>query len=284
MPIDSDLNKVLSVIGLQDAAKDAIAKGFPICEDLEDLFMDMADDKTNIEATFRLVVDTKIVTDIDICGAMFVFDWFLANILSPSFAWAYFTRAVYVSDKRSRAMAKAAKATTDAPSMSTAPVCSTIDFSTDVLLADTKWQATPLTISTTATLKPHLLWKSPFAASSHNYSNFRQMHNTDIVLASSKSLDVLEFYRKLVAATKPAEIDLVPISVFDLAYILWPHNRGADIILEMNDDLALRLDQTGTLNLEDEMIHILYQKNILDSSSGVRSYAFIHALLKKEKS
>jgi hypothetical protein len=26
MPIDSDLNKVLSVIGLQDAAKDAIAK------------------------------------------------------------------------------------------------------------------------------------------------------------------------------------------------------------------------------------------------------------------
>jgi hypothetical protein len=51
----------------------------------------------------------------------------------------------------------------------------------------------------------------------------------------------------------------------------------------MNDALALHLDQTGTLNLEDETIHILYQKHILDSSSGVRSYAFLHALLKNAK-
>jgi hypothetical protein len=29
------------------------------------------------------------------------------------------------------------------------------------------------------------------------------------------------------------------------------------------------------------MIHFLYQKHILDSSSGVRAYAFMHALLKK---
>jgi hypothetical protein len=38
-----------------------------------------------------------------------------------------------------------------------------------------------------------------------------------------------------------------------------------------------------TLNLNDEMIHILYQKHILDSSSGLRAYAFLHALLKKAK-
>jgi hypothetical protein len=44
------------------------------CPHLEDLFMDMADDKTKVEDTFRLVVDTKIVTDIDICRVMFVFD------------------------------------------------------------------------------------------------------------------------------------------------------------------------------------------------------------------
>jgi hypothetical protein len=49
----------------------------------------------------------------------------------------------------------------------------------------------------------------------------------------------------------------------------------------MNEALALRLDQTGTLNLVDQTIHILYQKQILDSSSGVQSYAFLHALLKK---
>jgi hypothetical protein len=97
----------LSVIGLQDAAKDATAKGLPTCEDLEDLFTDMADDKTNVEANFRLVVDTKTVTDIDICRVVFVFDWFLANIVDPNFAWANFTRAVYVADNRSRAVAKA---------------------------------------------------------------------------------------------------------------------------------------------------------------------------------
>jgi hypothetical protein len=99
MAIDSDLNKVLSAIGLQDASKDAIEKGLPMCEDLEDLFMDMADDKATFEATFRLVVYTKIVTDIDIRRVMFVFDWFLANIVDPNFAWTNFTRALYVTDK-----------------------------------------------------------------------------------------------------------------------------------------------------------------------------------------
>jgi hypothetical protein len=55
-------------------------------------------------------------------------------------------------------------------------------------------------------------------------------------------MDVLECYRKLVAAAKPAEIDLVTISAFLPDHALWPHNRCADIILEMNDDLALCLD------------------------------------------
>jgi hypothetical protein len=80
-------------------------------------------------------------------------------------------------------------------------------------------------------------------------------------------MDVLEFYHKLVAAAKPAEIDLVPIGAFDPAYALWPHTHCADIIFEMNDALALRLDQTGTLNLVDKTIHILYQKKNLDNPS-----------------
>jgi hypothetical protein len=192
MPIDSDLNKVLLLIDLQDAAKDAIATGFPACEDLEDLFTDMADEKTKVEANFWLVVDTKIVTDVDIRRVLFVFDCFLANIVDPNCAWANFTPAVYVADKLSRAMAKAAKTTMDATITSTAPVFSTIDFSTDVLLSDAKRQATPVTSGTTATLKPHLLWKSPFAKSNRNSSNVWQLHITDIVLASSQPLDVLE--------------------------------------------------------------------------------------------
>jgi hypothetical protein len=51
----------------------------------------------------------------------------------------------------------------------------------------------------------------------------------------------------------------------------------------MNGALALRLDQTGTLNLDDETINIFYQKQIIDSTIGVCAYAFLHALLKKEK-
>jgi hypothetical protein len=84
------------------------------------------------------------------------------------------------------------------------PMCS-------LLMPSAKRQARPVTPRTTATLKPHLLWKSPFAALSRNSSNIRQLHNTAIVLASSLTMDVLEFYRKLVATAKPAEIDLVPI-------------------------------------------------------------------------
>jgi hypothetical protein len=139
----------------------------------------------------------------------------------------------------------------------------------DVLTADANWQTTPVAPATTVTLKPHLLWKSPFALATRNSFNICQLHNTDIVLASSPPMDVLECYRKLVAADKPAEIDLVPIGAFDPDHAMWPHNHCADVIFKMNDALALRLDQTGMLNLVDEMIHILYQKHILDISSGV---------------
>jgi hypothetical protein len=51
----------------------------------------------------------------------------------------------------------------------------------------------------------------------------------------------------------------------------------------MNDALALHLDQTGTLNMDDETIKILYQKHIMDSTSGVCAYAFLHLLLTKAK-
>jgi hypothetical protein len=175
------------------------------------------------------------------------------------------------------------KTTADVTSTSTAPVTSAIDFLTDVITADAKRQTTPVTPGTMATLKPHLLWKSPFTLTTRNSSNIRQLHNTDIVLALSSPMDVLEFYCKLVAAARPAEIGIFPIGAFDPAYALCPQNICADVIFEMNDALALRLDQTGTLNLIDETIHSIYQKHILDSSSGVRAYAFLHALLKKSK-
>jgi hypothetical protein len=131
-----------------------------------------------------------IVSDTDIHHTMFVFDWFIDNIVDPNFAWASFTRGTYLSDKRSRAITKAAKTTTAATSTFTAPVPSTIDLSTDVLTADSKRQTTSVTPRMTATLKPNLLWKSPFALATRNSSNICQLHNTDIFLASSSSLDV----------------------------------------------------------------------------------------------
>jgi hypothetical protein len=101
------------------------------------------------------------------------FYWFIDNILGPNFAWASFTRGAYNSDKSSRAITKAAKTNTDANITSTTPVTSTIDFLTDVLTADAKQQTTPVTPGTTATLKPYLFWKSPFALATHTSSKIR---------------------------------------------------------------------------------------------------------------
>jgi hypothetical protein len=133
-----------------------------------------------------------------------------------------------------------------------------------------------------ATLKPHKLWTSPFAANTRK-GNTRKLHSTYLVRASSLAFDVIEFYRKLVASSKPSEIDLIPFASFDTDCTLWPSNQCADVIFKMNDALALHLDQTGTLNLDDETLNISYQKHIIDSTSGVRAYAFLHALLKKAK-
>jgi hypothetical protein len=104
-----------------------------------------------------------------------------------------------------------------------------------------------------------------------------------LVLKSSLASDVIEFYIKLVAASKPAENNLIPFSSFNPACALWPNNQCYDVIFYMNDALALRLDQTGTLNMDHDTIKILYQKHIMDSTSGVRAYAFMHLLLKKAK-
>jgi hypothetical protein len=271
MAIDSDLNMVLSVAGLQDGFKEAIAKGFPTIEDIEDLFSEMVDNRSKVESTLRLIMDMEIVSDTATHRTIFVFDWFIDNIVDPNFAWASFTRGAYISDKSLRAITKATKTTAAATITPIAPVTNIIDFLTDVLTADAKRQTTPVTPGMTATLKPHLLWKSPFASATRNGFNIHQLHNNYILLASSSPMDVLEFYRKLVAADKPAKIDLVPIGAFATAYALWPHNRCADTIFEVNDALALRLNQTGMLNLVDENIHILYQTKNLDSSSVVRA-------------
>jgi hypothetical protein len=112
---------------------------------------------------------------------------------------------------------------------STAPVSSTIDFSTDVLTTNAKCQATPAVRGMVATLNPHKLWKSPIAANTRK-GNTRQLHSTDLVLASSLVFDVIKLYGKLVAVLKPSEIELIPFASFDPDCALWPSNRSANVI------------------------------------------------------
>jgi hypothetical protein len=208
----------------------------------------------------------------------------MLNIIDPDFQWSNFTSSVYVAHKRAAGLAKQVSSGMVPGEKSAAPsvTASAFDFSVEVLATDAKRQAALVAPGNVATLKIHKLWKSPFAANTHK-GHTRQLHSTELVLKSSLAIDVIEFYIKLVAASKPAEIDLILFSSFDPACALWPNNRCSGVIFKINDALVIRLDQTGTLNMDDETIKILYQKHILDSTSGIRVYDFLHSLLKKVK-
>jgi hypothetical protein len=99
MPFDSGFNALLSVLALSDATKAADAKGLPPCKDLEDFFLALAADKTEVQAMLWHIVDETIMSDIDIRRIMFVFDWLMMYIIDPNFAWSSFTRSVYVAEK-----------------------------------------------------------------------------------------------------------------------------------------------------------------------------------------
>jgi hypothetical protein len=270
MPINSELNTLISVLALSDAKKTAVAQGIPTCEHLEDIFIELAADKAKVEAMLRHIVDETIVSDIDIRHIMFVFDWFMMNIVDPNFAWSNFTRSVYVTDKLARAILNHAPSVSTPVAQSTASSVSTIDFSSGVLTADAQRQATTAVPGTVATLKPHKLLTSPFAANTRK-GNTRQLHSTDLVLASSLAFDIIEFIRKLVAPSKLSEIGLIPFASFDPACALWLSERwrlaneqysgpapAAVRALRtlMPSDWGTQTDEeiTGTLYDEDEAI------------------------------
>jgi hypothetical protein len=115
----------------------------------------------------------------------------MMNIVDPKFAWSSFTRSVYVADKRARAILNHAPSVSTPVSQSTTSAVSTIDFSSDVIDADSQHQATPVFPGTVATLKPNKLWTSPFAANTRK-DHTRQLHRTDLVLASLLAFDVIK--------------------------------------------------------------------------------------------
>jgi hypothetical protein len=211
--------------------KTAVSVGVPTLKDLEDVFLDLADDESKVWAILEHILDESIVTLNDIRRLMFVFQWFMLNIADPDFQWCNFTRSVYVAHKRAAGLAKRVSSGMAPGEKLAAPSVagSAFDFFVEVLTTDANRQATPVAPGTVATLKPHKLWKSPFAANTHK-GHTRQLHSTELVLKSSLAIDVIEFYQKLVAASKPTEIDLIPFSSFDPACALWPNNRCSDVI------------------------------------------------------
>jgi hypothetical protein len=57
MPIDTGLNSLLSVLSLSEPVKKAVSVGVPTLEDLENLFLDLADDESKVRAMLEQVVD-----------------------------------------------------------------------------------------------------------------------------------------------------------------------------------------------------------------------------------
>jgi hypothetical protein len=225
MPIDAGLNSLLSVLSLSEPAKTAVSVGVPTLEDLENLFLGLANDESKVRATLEHVVDEYIVTNHDIRRLMFIFQWFMLNIADPDFQWSNFTRSVYVAHKRATGVANQVPSGMAPGEKLAAPsvTASAFDLSVVVLATDAKRQATPVAPGTAASLKTHKLWKSPFAANTRK-GHRRQLHSTELVLKSSLAIDIIKFYRKLFAASKLAEIDLIPFGSFDPAYALWPSN------------------------------------------------------------
>jgi hypothetical protein len=138
MPIDSELNTLLSVLALSDATKAAVAQGIPTWEHLEDIFLELSASKAKVEAMLRHIVDESIVSDIDVRRIMC-----MMNIVDPNFAWSNFTRYVYVADKQARAVLNHVPSVSTPVAQSTASAVNTIDFYSGVLTADAQRQATP---------------------------------------------------------------------------------------------------------------------------------------------
>jgi hypothetical protein len=162
---------------------------------------------------------------------MFVFQWFMLNIADPDFQWSNCTRSFYMAHKRAAGLAKQVYSGMAPGEKLSAPsvAASAFDFSVEVLTIDAKRQATPVAPGTVANLKSQKLWKSPFAANTRKGHTI-QLHSTELILKSSLTIDVIKFYRNLVAASKPAEINLIPFSSFGPACALWPNNRCSDMI------------------------------------------------------
>jgi hypothetical protein len=162
------------------------------------------------------------------------------------------------------------------PDSSPSPI---LDFSDDVIHEDAVRMTSRAMPGSTASLKPHPLWISPFATSVRKHISTRTFDDTDLALPSDDPSAIVTFYRHLVQLGKSAEIDLCPLNTFDPAHSLWPKNRCAEIIFQMNDLLVIKLSKDGVLNLEHPTLNLFYTTTILEHDSQLKAYNFLHKLL-----
>jgi hypothetical protein len=99
-----------------------------------------------------------------------------------------------------------------------------LDYSDEDIHEDGVCMTSRAMPGSTAALKPHSLWISPFATSVHKHVNTRTFDDTNLALLSHDPSAIVTFYRHLVQLGKSAEIDLCPLNNFDPADCLWPKN------------------------------------------------------------
>ena len=152
-------------------------------------------------------------------------------------------------------------------------------YHNDILQADIKSLAQRSNTAATDILAPHPLWQSTAITGSINIDK-KTFLTTDLpTLSSTKHSAIHDWYIKLCQQATSTQIDLCPLRYFKKGHALWPQNLPAPIVFEMGNLLLLKLQNKSTLDLTNEVLHLLYLEHITHSDSKLAGYYFLHALL-----
>jgi hypothetical protein len=226
MPTPGNIDYVLNGIGFSDATVKHAMLTITDIDTLEDLFYAFEDKIDKLTAEITLLEDDNNFRRADTRRLIQLNEWFWENFDKDTFHWNNFTRSVFVNFKRQKASeGKQARiaATQSMPTFSTTGP-TVLNFSADIMKQDTVRMMSRANPGSTVTLMPLKIWISPFA--------------TMVCKHVNEPTGIIKLYRHLVQLAKSAEIDLCPLSSFDSAHALWPKNRCAEIIFEINDLLV----------------------------------------------
>ena len=149
----------------------------------------------------------------------------------------------------------------------------------DILQADIKNLVQRSNTAATDILAPHPLWQSTIITGSISIDK-KTFLTTDLpTLSSVNCKKIHDWYIKLCQQTTSTQIDICPLYHFKKEHALWPQNLPQPIVFEMGSFLLLNLQIKSTLDLNNEVLHLLYLEHITHSDSKLAGYYFLHALL-----